>query len=79
MRRLIRRRRVAGSTYTGYYSYDGTNWLTVGSASVPGQAGTQDAGMFLTSHASGSLGEALFDGFSVTSGATAPPQATAPS
>ena len=42
-----------GSTYTGYYSYDGESWLAVGSATVTGQAATQDAGMFLTSHAGG--------------------------
>jgi len=62
-----------GSTYTGYYSFDGTSWLTVGSATVPGQASTQDAGMFLTSHAAGSPGEAVFNGFGVTAADTAPP------
>jgi Alpha galactosidase A/NPCBM-associated, NEW3 domain of alpha-galactosidase/Alpha galactosidase C-terminal beta sandwich domain/Carbohydrate binding module (family 35) len=65
-----------GSTYTGYYSYDGQDWLSVGSATVPGQAATQDAGMFLTSHASGSTGQAVFNGFGVASGATPPPLAT---
>jgi len=30
----------SGATYTGYYSYDGKDWLTVGSATVPGQAAT---------------------------------------
>jgi hypothetical protein len=65
-----------GASYTGYYSFDGTGWLTVGSATVPGQASTQDAGMFLTSHATGSPGEAVFDGFSVTATDTAPPAAT---
>jgi hypothetical protein len=64
-----------GSTYTGYYSFDGKDWLTVGSATVPGQAGTQDAGMFVTSHASGSPGQVVFDGFSVTGSAAAPPPA----
>ena len=29
----------SGTTYTGYYSFDGKNWLTVGSATVPGQGG----------------------------------------
>ena len=65
-----------GTSYTGYYSYDGQDWLTVGTASVPGQAGTQDAGMFVTSHASGSPGEAVFNGFSVSGAATTPPAAT---
>jgi len=66
-----------GSTYTGYYSFDRTDWLSVGSATVTGQAATQDAGLFLTSHAAGSPGEATFGGFSVTAGATAPPLGTA--
>jgi len=65
-----------GSSYTGYYSFDGTDWLSAGTATVPGQAATQDAGMFVTSHASGSPGQATFNGFSVRSGATAPPLAT---
>jgi hypothetical protein len=66
-----------GASYTGYYSFDGTDWLTVGTATVPGQASTQDAGMFLTSHAAGSPGQAVFNGFSVTAGDTAPPAGTA--
>ncbi len=66
-----------GSTYTGYYSFDGTDWLEVGSATVPAQAATQDAGMFVTSHATGEPGQALFDGFSVSASATAPSIATA--
>ncbi|MDX6393758.1 MAG: alpha-galactosidase [Streptosporangiaceae bacterium] len=66
----------SGSTYTGYYSYDGNTWLSVGSAVLPGQAAAQDAGMFLTSHATGSPGQAVFDGFSATTGATPPPVAT---
>jgi hypothetical protein len=66
-----------GSSYTGYYSFDGTGWLTVGTATVPGQASTQDAGMFLTSHAAGSPGQAVFNGFGVTPGDAAPPAGTA--
>ena len=65
-----------GASYTGYYSYDGNDWLTVGSATVDGQAPTQDAGMFVTSHATGSPGQAVFNGFNVTAGATSPPLAT---
>jgi hypothetical protein len=65
-----------GPTYTGYYSYDGQDWLTVGTATVPGQAATQDAGMFLTSHAAGSPGQGVFSGFSVSAGSAAPPPAT---
>jgi Alpha galactosidase A/NPCBM-associated, NEW3 domain of alpha-galactosidase/Alpha galactosidase C-terminal beta sandwich domain/Carbohydrate binding module (family 35) len=62
----------AGSAYTGYYSFDGTDWLEVGSATVPAQAATQDAGMFVTSHATGEPGQAVFDGFSVSASATTP-------
>jgi Carbohydrate binding module (family 6) len=66
-----------GSTYTGYYSFDGTDWLEVGSATVPAQAATQDAGMFVTSHATGQPGQAVFNGFSVSASAAAPSVATA--
>jgi hypothetical protein len=62
-----------GDSYTGYYSFDGSDWQEVGTATVPGQAATQDAGMFVTSHATGAPGEAIFDGFSVSDAATAPP------
>jgi alpha-galactosidase len=65
-----------GSGYTGYYSYDGSDWLTVGTATVPGQNATQDAGLFVTSHAAGSPAQAVFSGLTTTSGATAPPEPT---
>jgi hypothetical protein len=65
-----------GSVYTGYYSFDGSDWLTVGSATVPGQAATQDAGMFVTSHAAGTPGQAVFNGFSATASGTTPLLAT---
>ena len=68
--------RTGGDVYTGYYSYDGANWLEVGSATVPDQAGTQDAGMFVTSHATGQPGTVTFNGFSVTSSAAPPSMAT---
>jgi hypothetical protein len=54
----------AGTTYTGYWSGDGTTWNKVGSATVPGAAATQDVGVFATAHAAGVTGEADFDGFS---------------
>jgi hypothetical protein len=66
-----------GSTYTGYYSFDGTDWLEVGSATVPAQAATQDAGMFVTSHATGQPGQAVFNGFSISATAATPSTATA--
>jgi len=43
---------------------------------LPGQAASQDAGMFVTSHASGSPGQAVFNGFSVSAAASVPPSAT---
>jgi hypothetical protein len=65
-----------GPAYTGYYSFDGTDWLEVGSATVPAQAATQDAGMFVTSHATGEPGQVVFNGFSVSPGAATPSIAT---
>jgi hypothetical protein len=66
-----------GAVYTGYYSFDGTGWLEVGTATVPDQNATQDAGMFVTSHDTGVTAQATFDGFSVTGTDTAPAAATA--
>jgi hypothetical protein len=60
--RLVR----AGDTYTGFYSTDGVAWLPVGSAIVPGQAATQDAGMFEVSQDPGVPGVATFANFSVS-------------
>ncbi len=65
-----------GSAYTGYYSLDGSDWLSVGTATVPDQAATQDAGMFVTSHAAGRPGQVVFNGFSTSGTATAPALAT---
>jgi hypothetical protein len=61
-----------GSSYTGYYSLDGSDWLAVGTATVPGQAATQDAGMFVTSSAAGNPAQATFNDFGVTSTADTP-------
>jgi hypothetical protein len=69
----LKLQRSSADSYTGYYSYDGTGWSTVGTATVPGQANTQDAGVFVTSHAPGSTAQVTFNGFSVTDGATPPP------
>ncbi|HEY2521690.1 MAG TPA: NEW3 domain-containing protein [Streptosporangiaceae bacterium] len=60
--RLVRN----GSSYTGYYSLNGSDWLAVGTATVPGQAASQDAGMFVTSAATGNPGQVTFDNFGVT-------------
>ena len=70
--------RTAADTYIGWYSLDGHGWYAVGTATVPGQAGSQDAGIFVTSHASGAPGTVVFDGLAATPGATAPPAGPAP-
>jgi hypothetical protein len=55
-----------GTTYTGYYSTDDTNWTEVASVNVPSAAATQDVGVFATAHQSGVTGEADFDNFSTS-------------
>lgn len=55
----------SGSAYTGYYSLDGSTWNTVGTATVPAQSATQDAGMFMVSHSAGDLGQVIFQNFVV--------------
>jgi len=55
-----------GATYTGYYSLDDSTWSSVGTATLTAQADTQDAGMFVTSHVSGTPGTAYFGRFSVS-------------
>ena len=66
-----------GDSYTGYYSYGGADWLTVGTVTAPDQNATQDAGLFVTSHAAGSPGQVVFSGLTTTATAAAPPPATA--
>jgi hypothetical protein len=66
-----------GPSYTGYYSFDGTGWQEVGTATVPDQHATQDAGMFVTSHAAGSPAQVTFSGFTVSGSAAAPSPASA--
>ena len=58
----------AGGVYTGYYSTDGSTWTEVGTATVPGQNATQDAGLFMLSHSTGSDGLVDFSGFTLGSG-----------
>jgi hypothetical protein len=58
-----------GQTYTGFYSTDdGATWKEVGSATLSGQTDTQDAGLFVTSAASGSPATTQFHGFDVSAG-----------
>jgi len=56
----------SGTTFTGYYSTDGTTWITIATVSVPSAAATQDVGIFMTSHSSGTIGKVDFDQFAVT-------------
>ncbi|MEU6551071.1 NEW3 domain-containing protein [Streptomyces sp. NPDC046915] len=55
-----------GTTYSGYYSTDGSTWNLVGTENVPAAAATQDVGLTQTSQASGTTGEADFDDFTTT-------------
>jgi hypothetical protein len=66
--RLVRN----GSTYAGYYSLNNQNWKLVGSATLSAQADTQDAGLFVTSHTSGSPGQVTFNGFNIAAAANPP-------
>lgn len=56
-----------GSTFTGYWSTNGTTWNLVGTATVPDTASTQDVGIFSTSHSTGVAGLSTFSHFTVTS------------
>ncbi|MFC1435456.1 NEW3 domain-containing protein [Streptacidiphilus sp. N1-3] len=56
----------AGTSYTGYWSTDGSTWNTVGTVTVPQAAASQDVGVFATAHSAGTTGEADFDGFSTS-------------
>jgi Alpha-galactosidase len=63
----------SGTSYTGYYSLDGKGWYIVGHANLSAQTDTQDAGIFVTSHSSGTPAQITFNGLSVSDGATPPP------
>ena len=56
----------SGSSYTGYYSTDNQNWTTVGTATVPGQADTQDAGLFVVSASAGSPAQIGYSGLTIS-------------
>ncbi|MEV8305862.1 alpha-N-acetylglucosaminidase [Streptomyces flavidovirens] len=65
---LLRLSRAAGS-YTGACSTDGgATWRTVGRAAVPGAAGVQDAGMFMSAAhgGSGDRGTVEFSGWGMS-------------
>ncbi|MEV0404376.1 NEW3 domain-containing protein [Actinoallomurus sp. NPDC050550] len=60
--RLVR----SGTTYTGYYSTDGTTWTRLSTANVPSAAATQDVGLFGTAHNPGYPSEDDFAGFTTS-------------
>ncbi|MFK0296561.1 NEW3 domain-containing protein [Streptomyces sp. NPDC090442] len=53
----------SGSSYTGYYSTDGTHWTQLATATLPGVTAAQDVGVFTSSHSEGTSGETDFTGF----------------
>ncbi len=53
----------SGTTYTGYYSTDGTTWNLVATENVPSATAAQDVGVFATAHQSGTTSEVDFDDF----------------
>jgi len=58
----------SGNAYTASYSYDGANWVRVGSpVTLASAAALQDAGMFSTSHDVNQWAINQLDGFRVTS------------
>src|SRR2546423_15130189 len=52
--RLVR----SGTSDTGYYSTDGTTWVTIPTFSVPGAADAPAVGVVATPHNNGTTGEA---------------------
>jgi regulation of enolase protein 1 (concanavalin A-like superfamily) len=54
----------SGTTFTGYYSTDGTTWTPAGSATVASAAAAEDVGMIATAHNAGVLGRDDFSEFS---------------
>jgi alpha-galactosidase len=70
--------RLGAGSYRGYFSYNGSGWLPVGTALVPGQAPAQDSGVFVTSAGAGPPATVSFGRFSVTTGAAPPRLWTAP-
>ena len=62
--RLVR----SGTTFTGYYSTDGTTWTELSTANVPSAATTQDVGLFGTAHNPGYPSQDDFADFSTSTG-----------
>ncbi len=57
-----------GDVFTGYYSTDGTSWIELRSETLGSAAASQDVGLFVSSHTSGTLCEVHFDEMELNSG-----------
>jgi Alpha galactosidase A/NPCBM-associated, NEW3 domain of alpha-galactosidase/Alpha galactosidase C-terminal beta sandwich domain len=62
--RLVR----SGTSYTGYYSTDGTTWTRLSTANIPSAAAIQDVGLFGTAHNPGYPSQDDFADFSTSAG-----------
>ncbi|MDE3100203.1 MAG: DUF1349 domain-containing protein, partial [Verrucomicrobiota bacterium] len=64
----------SGSTFTGYYSADGSTWTQIASTNLT-MASSATAGLAVTSHDTSSLNTSTFDNVSITGSQTQPPPA----
>ena len=62
----------SGQTFTAAVSMDGTSWVAIGSADLPGFNVFATAGLAVTSHNTGSLTTATFDSIAVTQSQAVP-------
>ena len=67
----------SGSTFTGYTSIDGVNWVQSGTSVTVSMAQNVYVGLFVGSPYSGALVTATFDGVSLSSTASPAPTITA--
>ncbi len=72
--RWLRITRV-GNVFTGYDSFDGTNWIQRGTVTLSGLPNTILVGFAVTSHNAGVLSTAQFDNVSLTGPTAVPPPA----
>ncbi len=63
----------SGSSFSSWYSPDGTNWMQIGTTQTITMSNNVYAGLCLSSHTSGSIAEATIDNVSIT---TLPPRFT---
>ena len=54
-----------GTTYTGYYSVDGTTWTNHATRTIASADTVQDVGLFVTSHDAGDRSLCAFDDFTL--------------